>query len=178
MRSMWKEWNGASDADFPYVEELEFSMFISDSTLHQSYEIGDKHVKSQALLINWEISGAGDSRVNPRFHPTPVGWNLGSIREFPTPGNRCMESIDVTIVDDIILNTAVLITGTYIITKISRQALMMAAQCHTGFASKLISKTTSQSCTLSSPGTVILVEMCVLSETEPHLFHCMQSNLS
>ena len=27
----------------------------------------------------------GNFRFNPRFHPTPVGWNLGLTREFPTP---------------------------------------------------------------------------------------------
>ena len=26
----------------------------------------------------------GNFRINPRFHPTLVGWNLGLIREFPT----------------------------------------------------------------------------------------------
>ena len=31
------------------------------------------------------ITGAGNFRVNPRFHPMSVGWNLGLTREFPTP---------------------------------------------------------------------------------------------
>ena len=29
--------------------------------------------------------GVGDFRVNPRFHPTLLGWNLGLTWEFPTP---------------------------------------------------------------------------------------------
>ena len=29
--------------------------------------------------------GVGDFRVNPRFHPKSVGWNLCLTREFSTP---------------------------------------------------------------------------------------------
>ncbi len=45
--------------------------------------------------------GVGNFRVNPRFHRTDVGWNLGLTREFPTPTclcpfhNLCVVSISV-----------------------------------------------------------------------------------
>ncbi len=31
--------------------------------------------------------GVGNFRVNPRFRPTVVGWNVGLTWEFPTPTN-------------------------------------------------------------------------------------------
>ena len=43
------------------------------------------------VLMSWEewssyvLVGVGSSRVDTRFHPTDVRWNLGLSRKFPTP---------------------------------------------------------------------------------------------
>ena len=35
----------------------------------------------------------GNFRVNPRFHPTNIGWNLGSTRVSPTPTTAAKECV-------------------------------------------------------------------------------------
>ena len=51
--------------------------------------IGGCHISHQTTVINKCSSspypGVAIFRVDPRFRPTPVGWNLESTRESPTP---------------------------------------------------------------------------------------------
>ena len=38
---------------------------------------------------NVQRAGVGNFNVNPRFHPTSIGWNRGSTQKFPTPERVC-----------------------------------------------------------------------------------------
>ena len=51
------------------------------------------------MVRDQTILGIGNFRVNPRFYPMSVGWNLGLTREFSTPtilSCVCYAGMDVT----------------------------------------------------------------------------------
>ncbi len=43
--------------------------------------------------------GFGNLRINPRFHPTLIGWNLGLTREIPTHRLRLVRRAGMSLED-------------------------------------------------------------------------------
>ena len=65
----------------------------------QIKEVTVKWQSKELMSLSWTGPHTRDANittfhVNPRFHPTSVGWNLGLTRKSPTPCNALM-SVDM-----------------------------------------------------------------------------------
>ena len=59
-----------------HVSLHQFSIGSPSSPLQQAHQL--------ASMPQLNVVGVGNFRVNTRFHPTLVGWNLGLTQEFPS----------------------------------------------------------------------------------------------